>query len=78
MGRDELPPELRALRDKLAGRYPMKVWEKPPRVALELPPEDWDGVNLHAEHEPIAQAVKTLDPLWWMDLREMALAGEVR
>jgi len=68
-----------AVRETLLGTVPVKgVWEKPPRVARELPPEDWDSVNLQAEHEPIMEGGGKQDPQWWRELRRRALEGEVR
>ena len=64
-------------KERLRKRLPIRTWESPPRVARELPPEDWDSRNLRAEHEPFAQMTKGLDPLWWRDLRNIALGKEV-
>ncbi len=70
---------LEELRETLLGSVPVKeVWEKPPRAAVELPPEDWDSINLNAEHEPIMEGGGEQDPQWWRELRKRALEGEVR
>ncbi|MHC4915550.1 MAG: glycoside hydrolase domain-containing protein [Planctomycetota bacterium] len=68
---------LDAVREELTGQVPIKLWEKPPRAALEMPPEDWDSKNLAAEHEPIMEAEKQLSPQWWSTVRERALSAEV-
>jgi len=68
---------LEAVREELARGIPIKLWGEPPRAAVELPPEDWDGHNLSAEHEPVMQAERKLDPGWWGALRERALSEEV-
>ena len=66
---------LEAVREELSRRAPVQLWTEPPRAAQELPPEDWDSVNLSAEHEPVADQVRTRDPAWWRPVREAALAG---
>jgi hypothetical protein len=69
---------LDAVRAELAARIPIVLWEKPPRAARELPPEDWDSINLSAEHEPVMQVAGGLRPDWWTAVRGAARGGEVR
>jgi len=67
-----------AVREELARAIPLQLWSKPPRAALELPPEEWDSRKLGAEHEPNAIEQKTADPSWWMEIRQRAIPEEVR
>jgi len=64
------------LRAKLIDTYPVdSIWDPPPPAARELPTEDWDSVNLQAEHEPVMEAQAGLDPQWWSEMRERALGA---
>jgi hypothetical protein len=65
------------IRGELAKTVPIPVWDKPPRAALELPPEDWDGHNLKAEHEPVHEEKKELDASWYQQIRDRARSEEV-
>jgi hypothetical protein len=56
------------VRSELATSVPVPLWTEPPRAAVELPPEDWDGHNLHEDHEP-THTGRTLDPSWWNAIR---------
>jgi hypothetical protein len=69
--------KLEEVRAALSSEIPIKLWEKPPRAAIELPPEDWDSRNLAAEHEPVMAGEKMLSPQWWSLVRERALSAEV-
>jgi len=66
---------LEEVRGSLAQGVPLRLWEPPPRAALELPPEDWDSINLSAEHEPGREPLPEPDPSWWARFRQSALAG---
>ncbi len=65
-----------AVQEEFKQRIPIELWKKPPRAAVELPPEEWDSRNLREEHEPEAVEQKQLDPAWWQTVRDRALAGE--
>jgi hypothetical protein len=67
---------LEKVRAEVGAGVAIPIWKKPPRVANELPPEDWDGNNLSAEHEPVHEAKKALDPFWWQGIRKRALSQE--
>ncbi|MGQ9661049.1 MAG: hypothetical protein ACUVWX_01770 [Kiritimatiellia bacterium] len=69
--------QLLALQERLAGQIPICVWRKPPRAALELPPEEWDSYNLGEEHEPIPQEKKALPPMWWQQIRRHSLGEDL-
>jgi hypothetical protein len=62
-------------RTELVETVGVPVWQTPPRVARELPPEDWDSANLGAEHEPIMSPEERLGPGWWNNVRNMALSA---
>jgi len=61
-------------RAKLADRMPVTLWEDPPKVVRERPPEEWDSRNLTegSQDDNMARHAK-LDPLWWVDVRRAAL-----
>lgn len=67
-----------AVRGELAQMIPLRLWTKPPRAALELPPEDWTSQNLREEHEPEYEEKAKLDPAWWQFVRNRALEQENR
>ncbi len=69
--------KLDQVREDLIREIPIELWEKPPKAAVELPPEDWDSKNLAAEHEPLMEADKRLSPQWWSKVRDRALSAEV-
>jgi hypothetical protein len=69
---------LAAARAKLIRTVGVPVWQRPPRVARERPPEEWDSVNLGAEHEPIAAPDERLGPGWWAIVREQAFTAALR
>jgi hypothetical protein len=50
------------------------VWGEPPRVARELPPEEWDSINLGIEHEPIMAPSERLGSGWWAVVRDAAFS----
>ncbi|MFO7898715.1 MAG: DUF4091 domain-containing protein [Planctomycetota bacterium] len=64
-----------AVQDEFASSIPIPIWTKPPRAAIELPPEDWNSRNLSEEHEPEHVERQALDPTWWTTVREKARAG---
>jgi len=66
---------LAAARANLVRAIGVPVWQQPPRVARERPAEEWDSVNLAAEHEPIAAPDERLGPGWWSIVRERAAAA---
>jgi hypothetical protein len=65
-----------AVQAEFKERIPIPLWKKPPRAAVELPPEEWDSRKLREEHEPEAAEQKQLDPCWWQTVRKQALAEE--
>jgi len=64
------------VRAQLAEAIPIPVWTKPPRAAVELPPEDWDAYNLNEDHEPEHKEKKGLEPDWWQTIRDLAVSQE--
>lgn len=66
---------LDALRDELARQIPIRLWDKPPKTVLELPPEDWDNNNLRTEIEPGTLPWESADPYWWNAIRRRAFPG---
>ena len=69
-------PAADAARKAWKESIPIPVWTQPSPAALELPPEDWDNYNLAAEHEPVHEEQKHLDPFWWQQIRGRALSQE--
>ena len=69
---------LEQARAQLLEAVGVPVWQKPPRVARELPPEDWDSINLQAEHEPIMVPEERLGPGWWAIVRDLAFSAARR
>ena len=68
---------LEAVREELTRRLPVTLWEEPPPVVRELPPEDWDSRNLTASQDDNMAAHAGLDALWWVPVRLAALGEEV-
>ena len=68
---------LEAVREELTRRLPVTLWEEPPPVVRELPPEDWDSRNLTASQDDNMAAHADLDALWWVPVRLAALGEEV-
>jgi len=66
---------LEQARAQLIEAVGVPVWQKPPRVARELPPEDWDSVNLQTEHEPVMAPDERLGPAWWAVVRDLAFSA---
>jgi hypothetical protein len=62
-----------AVQEELKTTIPVPIWKKPPKAAVELPPEEWDSRTLQEEHEPGAVEQKELDPNWWQAIRNRAL-----
>ena len=70
---------LAEVRDRLAGATPVALWEQPPPVVRERPPEEWDSRNLAAGSQDDNMAAHAaLDALWWVPIRQAALAEEAR
>ena len=59
---------------ELREKIPIPIWKKPPRFAVEHPPEEWDSLNLEEEHEPEARDIGRLDPGWFRTIRDFAVA----
>jgi hypothetical protein len=55
---------------------PVVVWEKPPPIVRQQPPEEWDSHNLMEDHEPGHLEQKQLDPFWWSEIRDQTLSKE--
>ncbi|KKL80289.1 hypothetical protein LCGC14_2006270, partial [marine sediment metagenome] len=65
------------VRDELARSVPVTLWEQPPPVVRELPPEDWDSVNLTEGTQDENMAGSSgLDALWWAPIRRAATGVE--
>ncbi len=66
------------IRDQLASAVPLALWERPPPVVRQRPPEDWDSRNLAVGSQDDTMADHAgLDPLWWAAIRRAAVGGEV-
>jgi len=66
--------EVRTERARIAG---VTLWETPPPVVRELPPEQWDSRNLSGSQDDDMTQHAVLDPRWWVPLRRAALGEEV-
>ena len=66
--------DVREVADQLAGRAGLSLWEAPPRVVVEEPPEAWDDTNLKSSDESMEDH-RVSDPLWWRPVRDAAMAG---
>jgi len=64
--------KLERVRKAIARKVPIVLWQEPPPAARRLPPEDWDSENLATEHEPIMEAIRSLEPDWWKVVRDRA------
>jgi hypothetical protein len=62
-------------RRTLVEHIPVRLWEKPPAVVRQLPPEEWDSRNLSGSQDDRMSETQPLDPLWWADVRAAALEG---
>ena len=62
-----------AARERLIGRVPVRLWDEPPPVVRERPPEEWDSRNLSGSQDDQMAETQKLDPLWWSDIRNAAL-----
>jgi hypothetical protein len=58
---------------RLVERVPLRLWEEPPPVVRRAPPEDWDSRNLAEGVDEDLAAHQVVDPLWWADVRAVAL-----
>jgi len=65
--------QLSELKKRLRKKLPVRTWEPPPRAARELPPEDWNNINLNEDVEPSGKGTLALDSQWWQELRRIAL-----
>jgi len=63
------------VRRQAAERIPVRLWEVPPEVLTTRPPEEWDSRNLQGSQDDAMARHEALDPLWWADVREIALQG---
>ncbi|KPK86000.1 MAG: hypothetical protein AMJ81_02190 [Phycisphaerae bacterium SM23_33] len=68
---------LEKVRQKLGKSVPVSLWERPPPIVRQQPPELWDSHNLSATQDDNMARHAGLDPLWWVPIRRAALGGEV-
>lgn len=61
--------------DELAAAAGVTLWERPPRVVRERPPEEWDSRNLAGGPDEKMAAAAPLDARWWAPVRSAALAA---
>ena len=66
------------VRAELAEVAGIALWELPPAVVRELPPEQWDSRNLSGGQDENMAQHAALDARWWADLRLAALGEEER
>ena len=66
---------LETLRTALAAEAGLGLWEPPPPIVTDQPPEVWDSTNLPGPDETMNAHV-ALDPLWWAPIRDAALGQE--
>ena len=65
-------------RRRLADAASVVLWEEPPPIVREAPPEQWDSANLAAGSQDDTMSDHAgLDPLWWAPIRRAALDEEV-
>ena len=65
-------------RAEFAAAARVALWETPPPVVGELPPEEWDSRNLSGGQDENMSQHAALDPRWWAPLRRAALGEEER
>jgi hypothetical protein len=81
---DLLSERTQAARDRervtaaVAESLPVTLWEDPPEAVRTLPPEDWDGNNLSADHEPTGPDSAGDNLGWWSSVRDIALGRNKR
>ncbi len=64
-------------RQQLIDAAGVVVWEEPPPVVTERPPEEWDSANLTAgSQDDNMSDYSGQDPLWWVKIRRAALGEE--
>jgi hypothetical protein len=65
-------------RQRLTDVAGLAIWEDPPPIVLQAPPEEWDSANLTAgSQDDNMSDYAGQDPLWWVPLRRAALGEEV-
>ncbi|NKB70306.1 MAG: hypothetical protein GKR89_24815 [Candidatus Latescibacteria bacterium] len=64
------------VRTELAACTGITLWEEPPEVVHQLPPEQWDSRNLSGSQDDEMSAHAALDPRWWSLVRRSAQEGE--
>jgi hypothetical protein len=67
---------LEEVRRKIASAVPLPLWEEPPPIVRQRPPEEWDSNNLSQKTEVNMAQYEPLDPLWWADIRQAAMQEE--
>lgn len=67
---------LNRVREELAATANVALWEAPPPVVRERPPEEWDSRNLSGGQDENMAEHAALDPLWWVPMRRAALGEE--
>jgi len=67
---------LEKARAALAGRVGVPLWDDPPPVVRDRPPEEWDSRNLDQSFNANMTEHAALDPLWWAPIRQTALGAE--
>jgi len=66
-------------RKRLIEAAGLTIWEDPPPVVTERPPEEWDSQNLSVgSQDDNMSDYSGQDPLWWSVIRNAALSGEVK
>jgi hypothetical protein len=68
--------KLDEVRAELARATGVVLWEKPPAVVRQLPPEQWDSRNLAGGQDENMTAHATLSPRWWETVRRAAQGRE--
>jgi hypothetical protein len=58
--------------NELTAAVPVGLWEDPPEGVKRLPPHEWTSAAFVRSMEPNLEQRKTLDPLWWEQVREFA------
>jgi len=64
------------VRADLTRRVPVSLFEPPPKVVEQQPPERWDSRDLADSPDANMTAHAALDPLWWAPIRQTALGKE--
>jgi hypothetical protein len=59
-------------RERLAAAAALPLWEEPPAIVRERPPEEWDDTKLPDSPAPASPR----SPLWWAPIRRAALGEE--